>query len=181
MRYILAAMAAAVLAAGCTIPAEKASAPPPVAGEETQSSGTESADESDPGIAKIGEWMEADDGVRFRVSKLGRGRVGQYAAGGRPGGAAAVVTVQVRNEGQARFDLSLLNVVARLGADGQQAEQVIDVDRGFGGVPEGTLSKGRTSTIRYMFAAERAGDLRTVAVDVTPGIEYETATWEGGV
>jgi hypothetical protein len=49
------------------------------------------------------------------------------------------------------------------------------------GPPSSSLSRGRTATHKWTFAAENAAELRQVAVDVTPGLEYDSYTFEGRV
>jgi hypothetical protein len=133
----------------------------------------------DPKVAKVGEWARADDGVMFRVAKLTKGTVGQYAAGGSPGDPAVILTVQLRNSGSKRFDLSAVDVTVRLGKDGTEADKVFQ--DGVDGSFDGTLAPGRTVTAKYMFAAQSRGDLKVVSVEIAPGYEYDSFTFEGGI
>jgi hypothetical protein len=128
-------------------------------------------------VTTVGSWGTAEDGVKIRVSKLGRGRVSDIASGGHPGDSGVVVTVQIENGGSHRLDLSQLRVEARLGVDGREADEVFQ--DGFGGTPDGSLAVGRTSTSRYMFAADSAAELKHVAIDVAPGYDYTPITYEG--
>lgn len=156
--------------------------PAPVTTESTESAdaaGEEASEPPSPSTAKIGQWATADDGVEFRVSKLRRSAVSEIAAGGRPGNRAVAVTVQVKNGGSERLDLSALQVSVRLGKDGREAEEVFQ--DGYEGTPTGSLAPGRTSTSKYLFDAKSAAELKTVSVDVAPGFEYQSFTFEGGV
>jgi hypothetical protein len=179
MRFV-AFIAASLMLAGCGATAEKVASPPSpsYAAPAAQPAGSaEPSEPEQPDVAAIGEWAKAEDGVRFRVSKLTRGRVSQYASGGHPGDPAVIVTVQVRNGSDHRLDLSLISVTARLGDDGREAEEVYQDS--FMGSPSGSLSRGRTSTSRYMFAANKAGELKKVSLDVSPGFDYDSFTFEG--
>lgn len=73
----------------------------------------------------------------------------------------------------------MVTVTARLGADGIEAEQVFQ--DGVDGMFDGTIAPGRTATTRFMFAAEKAADLKTVSIEVNAGFEYESFTFEGGL
>ncbi|MFB4307012.1 hypothetical protein [Actinomadura sp. GTD37] len=141
--------------------------------------GEETGDDGDNNVTKVGQWARADDGVAFRVATLRRGRVSDIASGGHPGDPAVVVTVQIKNRGKHRVDLSMVEVTARLGKSGDEAERVFQdgVDEGL----TGTLAPGRTVSDKYMFAAAKASDLKVVSVEIAPGVEYDSATFEGGL
>ena len=178
MKKMIAAIAvlAALALTGCAAPQEttaKAGSPPASA---AQGGG---APEEGDGVTKVGTWAEAEDGIAFRVSKLKRAKVPALAAGGNPGDPAVVATVQIRNGSKSRFDMTLVDVQARLGEDGAQAEQVFTESYG-DGFRSGTLPPGRTATAKFMFAASSAADLKTVAIEVTPGVlDYEPFSFEG--
>lgn len=180
MRKLALVLATVFTLAACTQTGNSVD-PPAAAGEETtldaEASDTEEPEDSN--LAKVGQTATADDGVEFSVTRLQRGRVSDTAAGGRPGDPAVIVTVRVKNGSKARMDLSEIDVIARLGKDGREAEQVYQGD--FAGSPSGTLPPGRTSTSRYMFAGKTSGELRTVSVELSPGWEYDSATFEGSV
>lgn len=154
---------------GTTPPAISVSAPP--AGQAT----TDQAP-SAPGVTSIGQWAKTEGGVEFRVSKLARATIPEYAAGGRVGNPAVVVTVEVKNGSNQRLDLSLMNVSVRLGQGGREAESVYTDSYGS---PTGTLAPGRTSTHKRMFAAETKAELGVVSVEVSPGFDYNSAIFEG--
>ena len=170
---------AGLLLTGCAVPQEVTTeAGSPSAGQAEAGPGGDEPDEGD-NVTKIGTWATAEDGVAFRVSKLKRATVPPYAAGGKPGGPAVVATVQIRNGSKARFDMTLAEVQARMGADGATSEQVFAESYG-DGFQGGTLAPGRTATAKFMFAAARAKDLKTVSIEVTPGVlDYDTFTFEG--
>lgn len=172
----LVTLAIAVALTSCAAPttvSTKTTAPPAASASPTDS-GT-----GDNHTTQVGQWAHASDGIDLRVSKLARGTISDTAAGGSPGDPAVVVYVQFRNGSGKRFDLTMVEVAARVGADGSEAEQVFQ--DGFGDGFTGSLTPGRTVTAKYMFAAKKAADLKTVSVEVTPGLEYESATFEGGI
>lgn len=177
----LAALALAAALTGCAAPkavSTKTTAPPAASANPTDS-GTGDTGNGDDNTTQVGQWAHASDGIDLRVSKLARGTISDTAAGGHPGDPAVVVYVQFRNGSDKRFDLTMVEVAARVGADGTEAEQVFQ--DGFGDGFSGSLTPGRTVTARYMFAAKKAADLKQVSVEVTPGLEYESATFEGGL
>lgn len=178
MRILITAAAVAALTlAGCA-PVESRSepaAPPGASSTDSPSKGGGGDDRT----AKVGQWVKSDDGLRWTVVKLSASRVGQYAAGGHPGDPAVIVSVKIVNGGQHRLDLSLVQVTARVGTDGQGTEEVFDGEKY--GVPSGTLAPGRTVSARYAFAADKRSDLEHVSIEVSPGLEYESGTFEGVV
>lgn len=174
----IAVVLAGLVLAGCAAPTKvSTNASPPPASSGTDTGGGGGDERSN--VTTVGQWATAEDGIAFRVSKLKRGRVSQYAYGGRPGDPAVVATVQFRNRGTSRFDTTMIDVQARVGVDGVEAEQVFD--HRFGDGFTGTLAPGRTATTEFMFAAAKVSDLARVSVEVTPGLEYDSATFEGGV
>lgn len=180
MRFIITALALAgvLLTGACTVPQEvstEAGSPPASA---AQGGGGEAEPEGD-GVTRVGTWAKAEDGIAFRVSKLTRAKVPAYAAGGTPGDPAVVATVQIRNGSKKRFDMTLVEVQARLGSDGDQSEQVFADSYG-NGFMAGTLAPGRTASAKFMFAASSAKDLKKVSIEVTPGmLDYEPFSFEG--
>lgn len=168
------ALATPLTLSACATPtpvSTKATAP-----TQPQKAGTKTPD-AGSNVTQVGQWATADDGLTFRVSKLGRGKVGALASGGTPGDPAVVVTVQIRNDTKKRFDLSLVQVAARVGVDGDNAEQVFQDSYGEGF--SGTVAPGRIATAKFMFAAGSAKDLKDVSVEVKPDFDYDSATFEG--
>ncbi|WUI02131.1 DUF4352 domain-containing protein [Spirillospora sp. NBC_00431] len=164
--------------AGCETPQEVSAKPGAPTATAKAGTGGEEPDEGD-NVTKVGTWATAEDGLSFRVSTLKRAKVGAYAAGGKAGGPAVTVTVQIRNTGKTRFDTTMFQIATRVGADGTEAEQVFDSERGLGDGFTGTVAPGRTATVKFMFAAAKAGDLKKISVELTPGFEYESFTFEG--
>lgn len=177
MFAVIAVLAGALLTGACAVPQETTAEAgnPPAAKAGSGNGSGKTAD----GVTKVGTWAKAKDGIAFRVSKLTRAKVPAYAAGGTPGGPAVVATVQIRNGSTKRFDMTLMDVQARLGEDGQQSEQVFSGSYG-DGFRTGSLAPGRTATAKFMFAAEKSADLKKVSIEVTPGVlNYEPFNFEG--
>jgi hypothetical protein len=178
MRKIALTVVGAVLAlAGCA-PVEAAKTEP--AAPPTASSSSAEHSGGDDRTAAIGQWVKSEDGVRWSVTKLGVTHISQYASGGHPGDPALVVYVKIRNDSKHRVDLTLMTVTARTGADGNDTEQVFDVDAGFDN-PDGTLAPGRTASMKSAFAVASRKDLKKVSIEVQPGFDYESGTFEGGI
>jgi hypothetical protein len=173
----------AVALTGCTAPktvSTKTSGKPVTSATTDADNGNgDGGGGGDDNTTQIGKWASASDGIKLRVSKIARGRISDIAAGGHPGDPAVIAYVQIRNGSSKRFDLTMVEVAARVGADGNEAEQVFQ--DGFGDGFNGALTPGRTVTAKYMFAAKKAPDLKKVSIEVTPGLEYESATFEGGL
>ena len=178
MRKIALTIIVTVLAlAGCG-PVESATTEP-AAPPAASSSSTDRAG-GDDRTADIGQWVKSEDGVSWSVTKLAVTHVSQYASGGHPGDPALVVYVKVKNGSKHRVDLTQMTVTARTGTDGNDTEQVFDVDAGFDN-PDGTLAPGRTASTKFAFAVGSRKDLKKVSVEVQPGVDYESGTFEGGI
>jgi hypothetical protein len=153
--------------------AERAkSAQPPAVPETTEPP-------EDPGVAKIGakQWFTYEDGLQVQVTKARPYKIGQYAAGGKPGGQGVVVTVTMRNGTAAAFDTALVQVELASGPNGTQAEKVYDssnVDNGF----EGSIARGRNKTATFAFAVPKA-HLSQLSIEVIPSFEHDGAIFEG--
>lgn len=168
-------LALAVALTGCAAPTDVTTKTSTKAG----GGKSHSAAKGDDNTTTVGHWATAADGITLRVWKLKRGRVSDVASGGHVGDPAVIVYVQIRNGSSKRFDLSLVQVEARIGADGQEAEEVFQDE--FGEGFSGSLTPGRTVTQKFMFAAKKTADLKKVSIEVTPGFDYEGATFEGGL
>lgn len=178
---ILLALIATCLAIGmvtaCAAPQDVSTEPGAPVAADAGGDADEAAPDSQ--VTKVGTWATATDGIAFRVSKLKKATVGQYAAGGKPGGPAVVATIQFRNGSKQQFDTSMIYVTARVGDAGIEADAVFQ--DGIDGMFDGTIAPGRTATTKFMFAAEKAADLKTVSIEVNPGFEYESFQFEGGL
>lgn len=145
------------------------------AGATTAPSSKDSAKDSGP---KIGDAYKYSDGAVVEITHTKRAKIGKYAAGGKPGGSMAVITLRVTNGTSEAMSADLINVTLSYGPDGVQADRVFDGDLGMG--HQGTIAKGKAKTAGYAFAVpvKYLGD---VAIEVTPGTEYEPVVFTGKI
>ncbi|MBW8481843.1 hypothetical protein [Actinomadura parmotrematis] len=155
----------------------KTTAAAPSSGSPATEAAAPSPSESDDRTTTVGQWAHASDGLDFRVSRIERGTISDTSAGGHPGGPAVVVFVQLRNGTGARFDMGDLTVTVRAGDDGTDSERVYQ--DGYDSLADGSLSPARTATFKQMFTVPSKAAFKTIAVEVAPGAEYPTATFEG--
>jgi hypothetical protein len=132
-----------------------------------------------PKVAKIGSTYEYSDGLKVTVSAAKRFKIGQYAAGGKPGGTGVMVTVVLLNGTTETFDATLTSLAVSYGEAGEQAEQVFDADQGLGNGFTGLVAPGRKATARFGFAVPAAG-MKDVQVEVRPGfLNHEPTLFSG--
>ncbi|MEV6890917.1 DUF4352 domain-containing protein [Kribbella sp. NPDC051137] len=135
----------------------------------------------DDRVAKVGatQWFEYSDGMKVQVTSLKRFRIGQYAAGGKPGDVGVIVTVTLQNGSSNTFDTGLVDVKLASGPNGDQAESVFDTDQNLGGGFEGSILPGKKKTARYGFAIPKANASSTLQLEIAPGWDYEGSHFEG--
>lgn len=174
LRLTVAGLIAALT--GCASPDQVTVSPaePPPAAPQTNLSPSKRAD----GVFPVGRWAKTDDGMQLMVVSLKRGAVADEAAV-HAGDPAVVVTLKITNKSTARFPLEELAVTSKLGVDSREAEEVYQGP--YGQTLTGSLPPGRSSTSRYMFAAEDADELDDVTVNVSLGHEYAVVPFEGSV
>lgn len=159
----------------CASPNQVTASPeeaPPV--PQTNLAPSESAD----GPFRVGRWAKSGGGMQLMIVSLKRGAVADEAAV-RPGDPAVVVTLKITNRSRTRFPLEELAVTSKLGEEGREAEEVFQGS--YGQSLSGSLPPGRSSTSKYMFAAENRAELGRVAVYVSLGYEYKTVPFEGSI
>lgn len=134
----------------------------------------------DPGIAKVGpaEWFTYEDGLKVQVTRLTRFKIGQYAAGGKPGGTGVIVTMTIRNGSKKTFDVSSVMVNVTHGPNGDAAETVFDGDKGLNGGFEGSIPAGRVKTAKAGFAIP-AEHMKQIEVEIQPSFEHNSSFFEG--
>jgi hypothetical protein len=135
--------------------------------------GASSSPAGDAEVIKIGstEYSQYDNGLELRVTSARRITFTELSTTPGPG---VIITVKIYNGSKERVALDEVDVVMRYGRDGVEADFVID-DR----VREfaGGLAPGRTATATYGFSMPR--NQRDISVDVTPGFDYDSTTFEG--
>ena len=163
----------AVLAAGCQT---KTVQPDPNGG--AVNSAAAKAGKGAP-VTGIGAWAKASDGLTFRVSKLARAKADEYTAVGKAGDPLIVATIQIRNGSSKPFDSSLVQVNAHLGVDGRQGDEVYD--NTYGSHKGGMIVQGRTSTDQYAFLVKDPAEFKHVSIEIQPGFDYDSFTFEGAI
>ncbi|MFF2326987.1 MULTISPECIES: DUF4190 domain-containing protein [unclassified Streptomyces] len=127
-----------------------------------------------------GEALEAgdsavyDDDLTVTVGDATSYTPDAYAAGHTKGNKAYRVAVVIENAGKEKFDSALVNVTARAGQDGVDAEQIFDgkVGEGF----NGTVLPGKKVTVQFAFDAP--ADAKDLTVEVNPGFTYDATQWD---
>jgi hypothetical protein len=128
--------------------------------------------------ASFGEAYRWSDGLQASVSGVRSYTPSQYAAGTKPGDAAIIITVKIKNGTQKPFDPSLFTVNVKAGADGVQAEQIFDNSSGLGFT--GTILPGSSATQKFAYDIPK-GATGTLDVEVEPDatLQYDSEHWVG--
>ncbi|MCK7625100.1 DUF4352 domain-containing protein [Streptomyces sp. RS10V-4] len=115
-----------------------------------------------------------DKGIEVSVAKPAPYAVGEIASGHKDGNKAYKVAVQIKNKGKSAFDPALTQIKARTGAEGREAEQIIDGKIGIGF--DGTIAPGATATVDVAFDAPPTA--KDLDVEVTPDVDMEGVHWK---
>ncbi|WPW29351.1 DUF4190 domain-containing protein [Streptomyces atratus] len=144
--------------------------------------GSDSAKDRDAAPKKkdTGKALEAgdsavyDDDLTVTVGDATSYTPDAYAAGHTKGNKAYRVAVVIENAGKEKFDSALVNVTARAGQDGVDAEQIFDgkVGEGF----SGTVLPGKKVTVQFAF--DTPADAKNLTVEVNPGFTYDATQWD---
>lgn len=151
---------------------------PPISSDQAaanSSAASEPPADTSNNTAKIGETLTYEDGIAVTVVSVKRTSFSDVSYGAR--GTGVAVVVKITNGGAETLDLAMSDVELTYGADGQQSEQVFDLEKGFEGGFDTKLAHGRTATAKYGFAVPRG--VSAVSVQVTPDFSSETAIFEG--
>ena len=133
---------------------------------------------SSPSTGPIGSTFTYTDGLSVTVTSLQRFTPSDTAAGVNSGQAAVIATVTIHNGTGADVNLAAVQVNAYGGSAGNQATAVFDSANNIGIGFSGSVPVGRSVTARYAFALAPP-DLSNVVVQVTPGFDYEPASFTG--
>ncbi|MFG2628720.1 DUF4190 domain-containing protein [Streptomyces sp. NPDC048473] len=123
---------------------------------------------------EAGDSAVYDDDLTVTVGDATSYTPDTYAAGHTKGNKAYRVAVVIENAGKEKFDSALVNVTARAGQDGVDAEQIFDgkVGKGF----SGTVLPGKKVTVQFAFDAP--ADAKNLTVEVNPGFTYDATQWD---
>ncbi|WP_392753334.1 DUF4190 domain-containing protein [Streptomyces sp. LN590] len=137
--------------------------------------GKDSGGKPDAGKAlEAGDSAVYDDDLTVTVGDATSYTPDSFAAGHTKGNKAYRIAVVIENAGKEKFDSALVNVEARAGKDGVDAEQIFDgkVGEGF----SGTVLPGKKITVQFAFDAP--ADAKDLTVEVNPGFTYDATQWD---
>jgi hypothetical protein len=162
-------------AAACGTSGSPTSTPPSAAAAPAASSSAPAPTPSGPASFGHAHGFEYSDGLTVQVVRAVSTTVGPYASGGSPGDPAVILTVRVTAGGKP-YDASQLSVDCNAGPDGTQLEAVFDtgIDN-----PAGTVTPGSHGTYKFEFAVQHTSWAKHLAVTVTPGFDYNPASFAG--
>ncbi|MGW3776317.1 DUF4190 domain-containing protein [Streptomyces sp. NPDC005091] len=123
---------------------------------------------------EAGDSAVYDDDLTVTVGDATSYTPDSFAAGHTKGNKAYRIAVVIENAGKEKFDSALVNVEARAGKDGVNAEQIFDgkVGEGF----SGTVLPGKKVTVQFAFDAP--ADAKNLTVEVNPGFTYDATQWD---
>ncbi|WP_319463587.1 DUF4352 domain-containing protein [Micromonospora sp. RTP1Z1] len=131
-------------------------------------------------VAKMGSGtVTFKDGLAISTKAPKKFTPAATAAGHQRGNTAVLVEVTISNGSKEPVDLALVTATAAFGAEGTQAESVIDVAKGITGF-EGTLAPGQKRTTKLAFSAATK-DTSKIALTVSPSFDGSTALFEGSL
>ncbi|MFF3392525.1 DUF4190 domain-containing protein [Streptomyces sp. NPDC002669] len=150
-----------------------ASAKPKPGGDSAGKGGKEGKKDTGEALG-AGDSAVYDDDLTVTVGDAASYTPDEYAAGHTKGNKAYRVAVVVENAGKEKFDSALVNVTARAGKEGVDAEQIFDdkVGAGF----SGTVLPGKKVTVQFAFDAP--ADAKNLTVEVNPGLTYDASQWD---
>ncbi|MFB7220638.1 DUF4190 domain-containing protein [Streptomyces sp. NPDC056227] len=149
-----------------------ASAAPKAGGSDSAKSNEKNKDAGK--ALEAGDSAVYDDDLTVTVGDATSYTPDAYAAGHTKGNKAYRIAVVIENAGKEKFDAALVNVEARAGKDGVDAEQIFDgkVGEGF----SGTVLPGKKVTVQFAFDAP--ADAKNLTVEVNPGFTYDATQWD---
>ncbi|MEE1808382.1 DUF4190 domain-containing protein [Streptomyces sp. BE133] len=147
----------------------------PKPGSDSAKDGDAAPKKKDTGKAlEAGDSAVYDDDLTVTVGDATSYTPDTYAAGHTKGDKAYRVAVVIENAGKEKFDSALVNVTARAGQDGVDADQIFDgkVGEGF----SGTVLPGKKVTVQFAF--DTPADAKNLTVEVNPGFTYDATQWD---
>jgi hypothetical protein len=150
-----------------------ASAKPKPGGDSAKDGGADKKKDTGKAL-EAGDSAVYDDDLTVTVGDATSYTPDAYAAGHTKGNKAYRIAVVIENAGKEKFDAALVNVEARAGKDGVEAEQIFDgkVGEGF----SGTVLPGKKVTVQFAFDAPV--DAKNLTVEVNPGFTYDATQWD---
>jgi hypothetical protein len=121
-----------------------------------------------------------DDKVEASVISVVRYTPSKNAAGTHPGQVGIKVTVKITNNSTKQLDVTLARVKVKSGANGTQADTIIDLENNLGLGFEGKIAPNNAATAVYGFSIP-SGDLSKIDVEVSPDFDHDSGIFEGSV
>lgn len=130
---------------------------------------------------KFGEKSIYSDGLEIVFVPVGLKQASETAAGAeKTNGQMYLFKVTVKNGTAKIMDPGAMYVVATYGAEGLQSSRVFDSASGIGDSFAGKILPGKQQTVEMAFAVPKA-ELATFQLSATPGFDYDTAIFTGGL
>lgn len=146
----------------------------PVASE----AGQDDTAQSESDVKQFGQTWTYEDGLAVTIKYLGSGHASSTAAGAESThGAMQLFRITLANGSKKTVDgsLALIDSVT-VGADGDDAEEVFDSERGLDGADFTKITPGRKQSFKVGYAIKGA---KTVQVQFSAGTEYDSVIYEG--
>jgi hypothetical protein len=121
-----------------------------------------------------------DDKVEASVISVVRFTPSKNAAGTHAGQVGIKVTVKITNNSAKQLDVTLARVKVKSGANGTQADTIIDLENNLGLGFEGSIAPNHAATADYAFSVP-SGDLSKIDVEVSPDFDHDACIFEGSV
>ena len=121
-----------------------------------------------------------DDKVEASVTSVARFTPSKNAAGTHAGQVGIKVTVKITNNSAKQLDVTLARVKVKSGANGTQADTIIDLENNLGLGFEGSIAPNHAATADFAFSVP-AGDLSKIDVEVSPDFDHDAGIFEGSV
>lgn len=158
-----------------TAPAAEAVAEPAAAA--TAETAEEQSDTKQEGVAEFGSSWSWDDGLKLTVTPAGLSAAGKYAFGADASdGKMYVFDVTLENGTPEVFDPAILTASVVYGAEGTQAEEVMNEK--IDGFFQGKVLPGKKQSIRVAFGIP-AQQLDDVTLTYMVDFEHEDALFSG--
>jgi hypothetical protein len=147
--------------AGCSD--AEPSPPEPTASETSESAEKSAEPASKVSVEPVGattvsfkEAVEYKDGLKFEITKIQHGEVGQFAYGAKPGEDETIFTISITNSGKEDFDPDTVTPTATYGEAGKTAATTSDTEEDTGNGFVGKVRAGKSLTAAFAFVIPKA-------------------------
>jgi hypothetical protein len=130
---------------------------------------------------KFGEKSIYADGLEIVFVPVGARQASEYAAGAEEtNGAIYVFKATVKNGTDKIVDPGSMYTVATYGAEGLKSSRVFDTAAGLSESFSGKILPGKQQTVEMAFAVPKS-ELSTFQLSASPGFDYDTTIFTGGL